>query len=270
MTAEELKATVSEFNMTVGDGCMNVIRFGRGDRVLAIVSGVSLTGLEGKGADVAAAYSVFCEGYTVYLFDRRKQLKPGVTIHDMAEDIYSALTQLGVTKAALYGVSQGGMIVQDMTINHPELTEKLVLCSTLCDFSANNSPAIEEWLALAEEKNVVLLNRSFFKYVYSEAYLEMFRDFLPALEQLGTAEDCERFTHMLRACFTFDVSERLTEIKCPVFVIADTNDRTIPVENAHFISEKLCCEKYIYDSYSHAVFDEAPDIKDRVYAFLQK
>lgn len=269
MTAEELKATVSEFDMNVGDGCMNVIRFGRGEKVLVIVSGVSLTGLEGKGADVAAAYSVFCEDYTVYLFDRRKQLKSGVTVHDMAEDIISVLTQLGVTTAALYGVSQGGMIVQDMTINHPELTEKLVLCSTLSKFSANNSPAIGEWLALAEEKNVVELNRSFFKYVYSEAYLEMFSAYLPVLEKLGTPEDCERFTHMLRACFTFDVFERLCEIKCPVLVIADSNDKTIPAENAHFIAEKLACEEYIYNTYSHAVFDEAPDIKDRIYAFLQ-
>lgn len=267
MICEELKATVSEFSAATGDSSMNVIRFGRGENILVIVSGVSLTGLEGKGRDIAEAYSVFTEDYTVYLFDRRRKVPEGFGIHDMAEDIYNVLRAQNVEKACLYGVSQGGMIVLDMAISHQEFTEKLVLCSTLA--KAGNNPALSEWLHHAEKKNVVELNRSFFKYVYSEAYLDTFRAYLPVLEQAGTEEDCGRFVNILRAIPDFDVSERLCEIKCPVLVISDTNDKVIPVENSYYIAEKLDCEIIVYDKYSHAVFDEAPDIKDRIYQFLK-
>ena len=35
------------------------------------------------------AYRIFCDKYTVYLFERRKTVFKGVTIEDMADDMYS-------------------------------------------------------------------------------------------------------------------------------------------------------------------------------------
>lgn len=268
MTREQAMLTAEEFHVEFDDTYMNVIRFGQGERVLVIAAGLSLTGLEGKGAAVAGDYAVFAEDYTVYLFDRKKKLPAEYSIHLMGEDIYRVLCELGVAKASFYGVSQGGMIVQDIALSHPETVEKLILCSTLSRFEREKGSAVGEWLEHAKAKEIVLLNRSFFKYVYSEKYLDMFREYLPALEQVGTEEDCERFATLAEATENFDVTARLNEIKCPVFVICDSNDKVIPPAQSMLTAQLLNCKLYVYDEYSHAVFDEAPDIKQRIYDFL--
>ncbi|MCQ2453097.1 MAG: alpha/beta hydrolase [Clostridia bacterium] len=130
MTTEELLKTVEEIHVPLEDTYLNVIRFGRGKKVLALLSGVSLCGLEGAGAGVAAAYADFAEEYTVYLFDRKKLLPKGYQVADMAEDVYRVLCTFGIQEADVYGVSQGGMMGLSLALAHPGLVRKLALCST--------------------------------------------------------------------------------------------------------------------------------------------
>lgn len=104
--------------------------------------------------------------------------------------------------------------------------------------------------------------------MYSTAFLESVKDLLPSLEKVGSAEDCARFCILVKALLNFDVYEQLEQIECPVLVIGDKRDQTIGVEGSYEIIEKLVCPSYIYDQYSHAVYDEAPDIKRKIIQFL--
>lgn len=259
-----------EIKIARGDSYMNVIRFGNGEKKLVVIAGVSLCGLEGQGDAVEQSYALFLEDYTVYLFDRRKVLPQGVTLADMAEDIYACLQQLGVEKAVFYGVSQGGMIGMEMALQHPEVVEKLMLCSTATRESETSKKVLPEWHALAEKHDVIALNRSFFKYVYSEKMLESVKDLLPVLEQQGTPDDCDRFLCLLDAMNGLDLYDRLDGITCPVLVLGDENDKVLGVEASREIVAKLSCEIHIYDEFSHAVYDEAPDIKVRLKAFADQ
>lgn len=261
MSAEEIK-------VALGDSYMNVIRFGDGEKKFAVIAGVSLTGLEGQGEAIAEAYAAFGEEYTVYLFERKKHLEKGYTVEKMAEDVYLAMKKLGVGSAFVYGVSQGGMIAQVLAIKHPEAVEKLVLCSTACRPTETVKKVAFAWLDSARRHDVVSLNRSFFDVVYSKEYLDKARDILPELEKIGSPEDCDRFSILVEAIFSFDVADRLSEISCPVLVLGDKNDRTVGDEGSYELIERLGCENYMYDTYSHAVYDEAPDIKERIKAFL--
>ena len=85
-----------------------------------------------------------------------------------------------------------------------------------------------------------------------------------------TNEELDRFAVMARSCDKFDVYDELTKIKCPVFVIGARNDRVLNVVGSLEIAEKLNCELYIYENHGHGVFDEAPDIKQRMYDFLKR
>lgn len=260
----------SEIKIPFNDTYMNVIRFGSGPKNFVMIAGVSLSGLEGQGEGVAAAYAEMAQDFTFYLFDRRKVLPKGHTVMDMAEDIYTCLRQLEISSAVVYGVSQGGMIAQCLAIRHPELVEKLILCSSQCRATAKMKASVEAWRAPAEAGDVVALNRLFFDMVYSEKFLDGVRDLLPTLEKVGTPEDCERFLVLIEACRTFDVYDEVTKISCPTLVIGDTNDRVIGYEGSTEIAQRLDCELYTYDQYSHAVYDEAPDIKQLILRFTRQ
>ena len=230
--------------------------------------GVSLTGLEGQGEAVAEAYQLFSAQYSVYLFERKKTLKEGYRVEDMAEDISRAMELLHLDSAYVYGVSQGGMIAQVLAIRYPEKVKKLVLCSTMSRPTEIMKRVGKTWLELAGKQDVVALNRNFFQVVYSAAFLESVKNLLPSLEKVGSAEDCARFCILVKALLNFDVYVQLEQIKCPVLVIGDKRDQTIGVEGSYEIIEKLGCPSYIYDQYSHAVYDEAPDIKRKIIQFL--
>ena len=48
----------------------------------------------------------------------------------MADDQAAAMQILGIDKASVLGVSQGGMIAQYLAIDHPGMVEKLILAVT--------------------------------------------------------------------------------------------------------------------------------------------
>lgn len=270
MTMEQSQASVEELHLPMGSTYLNVIRFGHGSRAFVLLSGVSLCGLEGAGPAVAAAYADFADEYTVYLFDRRKVLPVGFTVADMAEDVYRALTHLGVAQADVYGVSQGGMMALCLALAHPELVRTLSLCSTQARAGQTMRETAQRWHQLAAKADAVGLNRDFIDRVYSPAYREQYREAFHAMEQTGTPADCARFAVLAQACETFDVYDRLTEIKCPALVLADTNDRVIDFQSSVEIMEALGCEGHLYREYSHAVFDETPDVRQRVLDFIRR
>lgn len=258
-----------EIKVNIDDSYMNVTKFGNGNKNLVIIAGISLLGIEGQGNAIAEAYKIFGEEYTVYVIERKKELADGYSVQQMAEDVCRVLSEIGISKIYLYGVSQGGMIAQCIAAYHPEMVEKMVICSSQCRVTNTAKDVIKKWIQLAEEKNVININRSFFEKVYSKAFLEKNKELLPILEKQGTEEDCERFKILASACLKFDIYEDMDKIKCPTYVIGDKNDAVLGVEGSYEIADRLKCESYIYEEYSHAVYDEAEDIKEKIFAFLK-
>ena len=270
MTIDEVLATVEEFRLDMDDTYMNIIRFGRGEKAFVLLSGVSLCGLEGAGAGVAAAYADYADGYTVYLFDRKKVLPSGYRVADMAEDVYRALCTLGIEQADVYGVSQGGMMALCLALAHPALVRRLALCSTQARAGRTMREVAAVWQQLAAQADAAGLNRCFAELVYSPAYRAQYSEAFRAMEQQGTAADCARFAILAKACAEFDVFDRLGQIRCPALVLADVNDRVIDVSSSRELAEQLSCTLHLYQVYSHAVFDEAADVKQRVLAFMRQ
>ncbi|MDO4487953.1 MAG: alpha/beta hydrolase [Eubacteriales bacterium] len=265
---ENIKA--EEIKIDIDGTYMNVIRFGNGNENLIIISGLTVTGLEGQGEAVANAYSALSRDYRICLFERKKDIPENYSHEDMAEDVFRCSQLIGIESAFVYGVSQGGMIGELLALSHPDFVKKLILCSSSCRITEKLEKASNEWRMYAQEKDIVALNRSFFKYVYSPAFLESVKEMLPALEMVGSARDCERFLRLLEPVSDFDISGELNKIKCPVLVIGDANDAVIGPEGSYQMAEILKCDLHMYDCYSHAVYDEAPDIKEVIAGFLKR
>ena len=76
----------------LSDQGVDYVTFGRGDKVLVIITGLSLQGLSDM-SDLAI-YSLFyrfAKDYKVYIFDRRDHIEEGISIEDMADDLYQSL-----------------------------------------------------------------------------------------------------------------------------------------------------------------------------------
>lgn len=74
-------------------------------------------------------FTVFAEHYKVIRYDVRgfgKSELPQVEYSDR-QDLYNLLKFLGVEKSYLLGLSLGGMIAIDFTLEHPEMVDALIL-----------------------------------------------------------------------------------------------------------------------------------------------
>lgn len=257
-----------ELRFELDNTYMNVIKFGAGSRNLVVIAGISLCGMEGLGKQLEESLGVFSNDFTVYVFDRRKVLSAGCTMYEMAEDIYFCLEKLSIRKVSIYGASQGGLIGQILAAKHPELVEKLVVCSTSAKIGKDNR-AFMEWKKASQKGDVVELNELFINCVYSDEFRESIKNLMPSVLQRGTFDNCRRFTVLLDSMLGFDFTDQLAKIKCPTLVICDKQDKVFDYRDGIFIADKIGCKVIVYDRYSHAVFDEAQDLKEKVVEFLK-
>ena len=108
--------------VNIGTTAMEYVRFGNGAENLIILPGLSdgLSTVKGMAWVLSMPYRKYMRDYTIYMFSRKNEMPEGYTIEEMANDQATVLGQLGITKTAVFGVSQGGMIAQALAIRHPE------------------------------------------------------------------------------------------------------------------------------------------------------
>lgn len=249
---------------------MDYVVFGSGEKIFVILPGLSIHSVMGSAEAIAAAYQSFAEEYTVYVFDRAKDLKEGYTVRDMAEDTAKAMEALHIEGADVFGASQGGMMAQYLAIDHPALVHKLILGSTLSKPNDTFLNVVDTWISLAEARDEDGLLACFADQIYGKATLEAYRDYLITSNRGITEEEYQRFIILATACKTFDCYDALSSIQCPVLVLGSEGDQVVTAEGSLEIAEKLNCPLYLYDAqYGHGVYDEAPDYKQRCLDFLQ-
>lgn len=249
---------------------MDYAVFGSGEKSFVILPGVSLHSLMQSANAVAAAYRDFAADFTVYLFDRRRELQTGFTVEEMADDTAEAMKTLGISGAYVFGASQGGMMAQLIAAKYPELVTKAVLGSCFAHGTDEVDRAFERLAALSRAEKTAELNREFRELVYSPDFLDKYAAVFEMTENEATQAELAGFAAQLEACVGFDSREFIKNISCPVLVLGGGEDRVMPVRCVRELAQFVNAELYIYPEGAHAVYDEAPDYKQRVYNFFKK
>lgn len=245
-------------------------KFGKGSHNLVIIPGLSTRTLEGAGFGLEMSYRIFKKDYTVYVLDKKDEVPEDVTLEDLAEDIAKAMDVLKIKRADFYGVSMGGMIAQYMAINHPKMVRKLVIGVSASRMNETLEGFLNRGIVLAKKGDFETLNRETFELTYTDEYLKPMKPVMPILAKMGVPKSNTRFIRLAKAIFTLDTYDRLDQIKSPTFVFGGGKDRIATVEGTEEIAGKLDCRKHIYRNLKHGAYDEAKDVNDRIYRFLEK
>lgn len=247
------------------------ISFGKGDKTMAVVPGLSIGYVTDSAQAIEGAFSAFAEDYTVYLFDIRDDVPEGYTLPQMGEDLAAAIKELGLKDIYLYGCSMGGMQSIYVAAHYPELVRKVVVASSACKANDTSNAVIENWIRLAKEENCGELTASMGQLIYSPAFYEANKDAFAAMADGLTEDILTRFIHTAGVIPNMDLTAEAAAIKCPVLVLGARGDRVLTVEASELIAELTRGELFLYgEEYPHAVYDEAPDLRDNVKAFFDK
>lgn len=255
----------------IGTTDMDYISFGAGSQNLIILPGLGdgLLTVRGTALAFAAAYRTYARDYKVYVFSRKNHMEPGYTTRDMAKDQAEAMKHLGILKADIIGISQGGMIAQYAAIDFPEMVHKLVLAVTLSKQNEIVQTVVNGWIQMARSSNYRELIIDTAERSYSENYLKRHRFLYPVLTRLGKPKDFSRFLIQAESCLHHNAYHELYKITCPVFIIGGAKDQIVGADASLETAQQLnYCKLFVYKEFGHAAYEEAKDFKDQVLDFL--
>ncbi|MDO8612809.1 MAG: alpha/beta hydrolase [Dehalococcoidia bacterium] len=191
--------------------------------------------------------------------------KPGgeYSVRLMADDAAGLLRELGIPRAHVLGISMGGMIAQELALNHPQAVHGLVLGCTFCG-PAHGVHLPPKTLARLGQVGAMPLEQrieQFWLVTVTQGFIDTRREFLDGIIQahLATPTPWETFGRQFVAVQSFDTYDRLPQVQAPTLVIHGDRDQLVPVENADILHERISGSQVrIIPGVGHCFFWEKP------------
>jgi 3-oxoadipate enol-lactonase len=172
----------------------------------------------------------FCGRYPVLTVDLRNhgestKLDRESSVAEMAADLTRLLRTLGVGAAHVVGLSLGGMIALQMTLDAPEAVAALVLADTLAGAPPGFEEVGRQALALIESSTMAEIARVRITAAFSGHVDPAVRDYF--VGQVARNQK-PAYVRAARAGFAFNARERLRDVKRPTLVVVGEEDVTTP------------------------------------------
>lgn len=251
--------------------------YGDGDPLLLIM------GLGMPGAIWVPSLSFF-EGFRCVYFDNRgtgTSDRPALpyTARDMAEDARAILDDLRIPKAHVYGVSMGGMIAQELSLNHPERVSKLVLGCTWAGGPTVRLSTPETMARMIQgaatlrtdrEKGIDILMPVLLPSEFIGAHPEVKALIIAGLAN-GQITPIETIQRAMLGLIQFNAYDRLPQLKCPTLIVHGEKDILIPPENAAILKSRIAhAELYMIPNAGHAYqISDILGVHQRIVDFLR-
>jgi 3-oxoadipate enol-lactonase len=208
--------------------------------------------------------------FDVIAYDHRgvgasSKLEGPVTIRQMADDAAGLLAALELDSAHVMGISMGGMIAQELALNHRERISTLTLGCTYCggEGSALASEAtmrkLQVGMASGDREQAIRagweVNVSRTMADDEQAYAR-FREIANR-----RAVAMAVILQQMQAIAGHDTQARLAELAgLPTLVIHGTEDQLLPVQNGRLIASRIPgAQLEIFEGVGHLFFWERPE-----------
>jgi len=162
------------------------------------------------------------------------------SIKGFSEDLYEFMNQLKIPQAHILGLSMGGAIAQQFTLDHPEMIRSLVLVST---FSYVDEIASQVLIRLRE----ILKERgypAFFDEVIRVAFTPQFIAANPGpvaelKEKRVRINSPVAIGRATDACMAFNLKKEISKISLPTLIVSGREDVFTPLHLAEQIHRSI-------------------------------
>ena len=193
------------------------------------------------------APAVVAAGYQSLRFDSRDAgqtaQSPGpYDIRQFAADTVGLMDALGIPSAHIVGASMGGMIAQEIAIDHPSRVSSLTLVCTTASIEPSMAGVLKAWKAArphCEEVDFVL---SLSPWLFTHRFYqvpEAVQGFLGVVAGNPFPQSVAGFQRQCDAILTHDTRDRLSRITAPTHVIVGTEDILTPARHSRALAQQI-------------------------------
>jgi len=212
--------------------------------------GPPLVMIRGLGSNLLSWFEqidVFSRHYKCVVFDNRgagRTDKPDgpYSIKQMADDTAGLMDALGITRAALLGISMGGMIAQEFALHHQEKLSCLILGCTHFggQYIAESPPEITAAVMAGTSATPAQLKQQL-QAVFCDNTIEHRPEVVEKHNRIRAQYAIPPFAFMrqIQAIGTFESRTRLDQIRVPTMVITGRDDRLVAPENSKLIADRI-------------------------------
>ncbi|MBU1671817.1 MAG: alpha/beta hydrolase [Actinobacteria bacterium] len=219
--------------------------------------------------------------YRVVMFDNRGSGRSHAgglgpfSIEEFAKDTAGLMRNLGMKRAHVIGLSMGGMIAQQLTLDCPDMVDHLVLSSTSCGVLRSRPPRLDVYLnAINPLGGRTERARRILAMLFSDRFRKANSDVIADLERryfIAPTNDYNAVRQLI-AALRFDCCHRLSEVQSPTLVIRGDSDDIFPGRDADLIAGRIPCSKLVVmKDAGHVVMNQYPEkCLDIILDFLQQ
>jgi 3-oxoadipate enol-lactonase len=197
---------------------------------------------------------------------------PPYSITTMAADVAAVMDAAEIESAHLFGISMGGMIAQEFTLNYPQRVRSLVLGCT--NFGGRNvQPASPNVLEILRARGLMAADEAAWAmvpYIYDKTTPRdlVEQDIAIRMKWFPTTEG---YFGQIGAIFSWEARPRLSQIQVPTLVIHGETDELVPPENGKMIAELIPNARLvILPEASHIFVTDKPEVSHQtILQFLQ-
>ncbi len=200
---------------------------------------ILLMGLGAPGSKWAPHIAAYEKHFHVFALDNRgaglsdKPVSYAYTIEDMAKDTIGVMDALGIESAHFNGISMGGAITQYIAIHYPDRVRSLVLTNTFPNCCVSFRRSIEILREANRQLDPITSGRLTQWMIFAQPFQEEKEDYMLEGELADMSYPYPMpsyaFKAQCNAILTFDVMDRLPEIKAPTLVVGGDKDLLVPV-----------------------------------------
>lgn len=243
---------------------MYYVEAGQGDPLVLIM---------GLGADHLAwgfQFPVFAERYRVIAFDNRGAGQTDAPDHPyttrmMADDTVGLMDALGIERAHVLGASMGGMIAQEIALNHPDRVRSLQLHCTLGRPDGYLKAQLEVGRLQRRALSCEAALRAGYLWLFAPATYDERPELVETILQNALANpypiSLRGFERQCDAVETHDALDRVHAIRCPTLITVADHDILVPPRFPRALAERMPGARFrLIEGAGHGYFWERPDL----------
>jgi 3-oxoadipate enol-lactonase len=215
--------------------------------------------------------------YRTIVFDNRgvgrSDVPPGpYSIPQMAEDAVAVMDAANLESAHVFGASMGGMIAQELALNHPVRVRSLILGCTACG-GRQSVPAAKEVAAALSARSTMTREEAMWAmapYIF-DASTPRERVAEDIAVRVGAKVTNDGYFAQLQGIRAWaGTHDRLHDLMMPTLVIHGETDQLVPSENGRIIARAIPRARLAMIPHASHIFftDQLEASSDALLAFL--